>query len=265
MAEPPELSVVVPAYNESARLPGTLSVIKPYLSALRVSWELILVNDGSQDSTMEVIRAEQGHDPGHLRGIDLQPNGGKGRAVAAGVAASQGALVLISDADFSTPIDELPKLRAAIEGGSDVAIGSRGKRDSQVEISQPIHRVLMGKIFNLIVQAVVLPGFWDTQCGFKLWKGGVAREVFAEMKLDVSFVKGRGTDLKNAGICQAIINLAHHFGAIAVAEGIENAIDLQAIHRMGCDLGQGYHFAGPLPEYLAGMSIQRGYTPATPL
>ena len=174
----------MPAYNESARLPGTLSVIKPYLSALGVSWELILVNDGSQDSTMEVIRSEQGHDPGHLRGIDLQPNGGKGRAVAAGVAASQGALVLISDADFSTPIDELPKLRAAIEGGSDVAIGSRGKRDSQVEISQPIHRVLMGKIFNLIVQAVVLPGFWDTQCGFKLWKGGVAREVFAEMKLD---------------------------------------------------------------------------------
>ena len=184
MAAPPDLSVVVPAYNESGRLPETLSVIKPYLNALDLSWELILVNDGSTDSTMELIRTEQSLDAGRLRGIDLQPNGGKGRAVAAGVAASLGGLVLISDADLSTPIDELAKLRAAIDTGSDVAIGSRGKRDSQVEISQPIHRVLMGKIFNLIVQAVVLPGFWDTQCGFKLWKGPAARQIFAEMKLD---------------------------------------------------------------------------------
>jgi dolichyl-phosphate beta-glucosyltransferase len=184
VADPPELSVVVPAYNESRRLPETLAVIKPYLNALGMSWELILVNDGSSDSTMELIRAEQEVDPDHLRGIDLQPNGGKGRAVAAGVAASQGALVLISDADFSTPIDELVKLTAAIAAGSDVAIGSRAKRGSRVEISQPAHRVVMGKIFNLIVQLAVLPGFWDTQCGFKLWKGPVAREVFAKMKLD---------------------------------------------------------------------------------
>jgi EAL domain-containing protein (putative c-di-GMP-specific phosphodiesterase class I)/FixJ family two-component response regulator len=71
---------------------------------------------------------------------------------------------------------------------------------------------------------------------------------FAEMKLDISFVKGCGTDLKNAGICQAIINLAHHFGALAVAEGIENAADLQAIHRMGCDMGQGFFLARPMPK-----------------
>jgi dolichyl-phosphate beta-glucosyltransferase len=184
VADPPELSVVVPAYNESGRLPATLSVIKPFLNAFGMSWELIVVNDGSSDSTMELIRTEEGLDPDHVRGIDLQPNGGKGRAVAAGVAASKGALVLISDADFSTPIDELVKLTAAINAGSDVAIGSRAKRGSKVEVSQPAHRVLMGKIFNLIVQVVVLPGFWDTQCGFKLWKGPAAREVFAEMKLD---------------------------------------------------------------------------------
>jgi dolichyl-phosphate beta-glucosyltransferase len=184
VADPPELSVVVPAYNESGRLPVTLSVIKPFLNAFGMSWELIVVNDGSTDSTMELIRTEEGLDPDHVRGIDLQPNGGKGRAVAAGVGASRGALVLISDADFSTPIDELIKLTAAINAGSDVAIGSRAKRGSKVEVSQPAHRVLMGKIFNLIVQVVVLPGFWDTQCGFKLWKGPAAREVFAEMKLD---------------------------------------------------------------------------------
>jgi dolichyl-phosphate beta-glucosyltransferase len=183
VADLPELSIVVPAYNESRRLPETLAIVKPYLASTGRLWELILVNDGSSDATMELIRSEEAADPEHVRGIDLQPNGGKGPAVAAGVAASRGSLVLISDADFSTPIDEWTKLEAAIEAGSDVAIGSRGKRDSQIEISQPFHRVLMGKIFNLIVQAVVLPGFWDTQCGFKLWKGPLAREVFAAMKL----------------------------------------------------------------------------------
>jgi dolichyl-phosphate beta-glucosyltransferase len=184
VADPPQLSVVVPAYNECERLPRTLSVIKPYLNALGSSWELIIVNDGSSDTTGDVIRAEQALDPGTVFGVDIHPNGGKGRAFAAGVAASRGPLVLISDADFSTPIEEWTKLKAAIDDGYDVAIGSRAKRGSKVEVSQPAHRVLMGKIFNLIVQVVVLPGFWDTQCGFKLWKGPVAREIFDAMKLD---------------------------------------------------------------------------------
>lgn len=183
MAEAPELSVVVPAYNESRRLPQTLAVIKPYLDRLGRRWELIIVNDGSGDSTLDVIQSEQSLDPEHVRGVDLQPNGGKGGAVAAGVAASRGALVLISDADFSTPIEELTKLEAAIGRGYDIAIGSRAKRGSKVEVSQPARRVLMGKIFNLIVQLVVLPGFWDTQCGFKLWRGPAAREIFSRMKM----------------------------------------------------------------------------------
>ena len=182
MPEAPELSVVVPAFNESGRLTQTLSVIKPYLTALGRSWELILVNDGSGDNTMDMIRAEQTVDPGHVRGVDLPVNGGKGGAVAAGVAVSRGALILISDADFSTPIDEWDKLEEAILAGYDVAIGSRAKRGSRVEVSQPARRVLMGKVFNLIVQLVVLPGFWDTQCGFKLWRGPVAREIFARMR-----------------------------------------------------------------------------------
>jgi dolichyl-phosphate beta-glucosyltransferase len=184
VAEPPQLSVVIPAFNESRRLPETLAIIKPYLAATGISWELIIVNDGSSDSTMAVISAEHDHDPAHVIGIDQQPNRGKGRAVASGVAVSRGSLVLISDADFSTPIEEWTNLKAAVDEGSDVAIGSRAKRGSKVEVSQPAHRVLMGKIFNLIVQIVILPGFWDTQCGFKLWKGPVAREIFSQMKLD---------------------------------------------------------------------------------
>ena len=176
--------MVIPAYEEARRLPATLSVLKPYLNSYGAPWELIIVNDGSRDSTMEVIEAEVRVDPAHVRGLNLQPNQGKARAVAAGVASSRGELVLISDADLSTPIDELVKLRRAIDAGFDVAIGSRGKRDSQVEVAQTLLRTLMGKVFNLIVQATVLPGFWDTQCGFKLWRGPLARETFAAMKLN---------------------------------------------------------------------------------
>ncbi|GAC1654292.1 MAG: glycosyltransferase family 2 protein [Candidatus Dormibacteraceae bacterium] len=182
MAEPIELSVVVPAFDESRRLPETMAVLRPYLVSLGVTWELILVNDGSHDNTWSVIEGEARGDE-RVRGVNLRPNRGKGGAVAAGVATSRGRLVLISDADLSTPIDEWVKLRDAIEAGSDVAIGSRAKRGAKVVVSQPAHRVLMGKIFNLIVQGAVLPGVWDTQCGFKLWRGDLARAVFADMKL----------------------------------------------------------------------------------
>jgi len=139
-----------------------------------------VVDDGSRDATSAVAASFAADG---VRVIRHERNRGKGAAVRTGVAASRGERVLISDADFSTPVDELPKLEKAIEEGYDVAIGSRAKRGAQVELSQPFHRVLMGKIFNLIVQVVVLPGFWDTQCGFKLWKGGVASEIFKAMKL----------------------------------------------------------------------------------
>ena len=95
-----------------------------------------------------------------------------------------GAEVLITDADLSTPIEELDKLQAALDNGAGVAIGSRALRASRVEVSQPIYRVVMGKIFNLIVQAVLLPGIWDTQCGFKLFRADVAHSVFGSLVTD---------------------------------------------------------------------------------
>ena len=119
------------------------------------------------------------------KGDEVLPrNRGKGRALAVGVAAATGDDILVTDADLSTPIEELDKLQAALQNGAGIAIGSRALRGSRVEVSQPIYRVLMGKGFNLIVQAVLLPGIWDTQCGFKLFRADVAHKVFANLITD---------------------------------------------------------------------------------
>ena len=179
----PVLSIVIPAYNEEARLPETLRRIERYLAGRDLGYELILVDDGSHDQTLEVMKAAATGD--HcVKIVALPRNRGKGRALAGGIAVSSAGLVLVSDADLSTPIDELTKLESMLEAGADIAIASRAKRGARIEISQPPHRVLMGKVFNLIVQALLLPGIWDTQCGFKLFKGDLGRELFSALKTD---------------------------------------------------------------------------------
>ena len=178
-----KLSVVVPCYNEEQRLPRTIELIERYLDARGEPYELILVDDGSADETRKVMDEAAARHPA-VKIVALPKNRGKGRALAEGVQVSRGETVLVTDADLSTPIDELPKLEAALAKGAGVAIGSRAVRGSRVELAQPIYRVLMGKAFNLIVQAVLLPGIWDTQCGFKLFRGDIARDVFAGLTTD---------------------------------------------------------------------------------
>ena len=179
----PKLSVVVPSYNEEQRLPRTLDQIERYLDRRGDSYELILVDDGSTDGTRRVMDAAAGRQPA-VRIVALPRNRGKGRALAEGVAVARGDEVLVTDADLSTPIEELDKLEAALAAGAGVAIGSRAIRGSRVELAQPMYRVLMGKVFNLIVQVVLLPGIWDTQCGFKLFRADVAHRVFAGLTTD---------------------------------------------------------------------------------
>jgi dolichyl-phosphate beta-glucosyltransferase len=177
------LSVVVPCYNEEERLPRTIEQIERFLDARKTDYELILVDDGSADGTRQVMdAAARSH--ASVRVEALPHNRGKGRALAVGVEAAKGDEILVTDADLSTPIEELDKLQASLNAGAGVAIASRALRASRVEVSQPIYRVLMGKGFNLIVQAVLLPGIWDTQCGFKLFRGDVAHRVFANLTTD---------------------------------------------------------------------------------
>jgi len=175
-----DLSIVIPCFNENERLPPALRSALNQLGPLVPSSEVILVDDGSTDETFSAMCRLLCEYPA-VRPLRLKENRGKGAAAAHGVAHSKGHLVLVSDADFSTPIEELQRLEAALAAGADIAIGSRAKRGAR-EVDQPAHRVVMGKSFNLLVQALVLPGVWDTQCGFKLFRGDVARHLFGQLK-----------------------------------------------------------------------------------
>lgn len=183
MESEPTLSVVIPCFNEEQRLPRTIEQVERYLDARHESHELILVDDGSSDGTRQVMEAAADR----YRGVRIEAlphNRGKGRALAVGVEAARGKEILVTDADLSTPIEELQKLQAALSSGAGIAIASRALRGSRVEISQPVYRVMMGKVFNLFVQAILLPGIWDTQCGFKLFRAEAAREAFAGLITD---------------------------------------------------------------------------------
>lgn len=178
-----KLSVVIPAYNEALRIGKTLDRICYYMEGRGYSYEIIVVDDGSNDDTEKVIRKAAEKHPA----IVLLRNGmnkGKGYSVKRGVLSSRGRFVLMSDADLSTPIEELGKLFQELEDGYDIAVGSRSVSGSQILKRQTWYRQLMGKIFNKIVQAVAVSGIRDTQCGFKLFKGDAARMVFARQRIE---------------------------------------------------------------------------------
>jgi dolichyl-phosphate beta-glucosyltransferase len=177
----PRLSVVIPAYNEAARLPHTLSLLASYLDAAWPQREIVVVDDGSTDDTAEAARATGV--PG-LRVLRFEPNHGKGYAVRLGMQAATGALRLMTDADLSTPIEDLPRLLDALSSGADIAIGSRALPGSNVEVRQPWYREAMGRLFNRLVRLVTLPGLHDTQCGFKLFTAAAAERSFAAARLD---------------------------------------------------------------------------------
>jgi dolichyl-phosphate beta-glucosyltransferase len=171
-----DLSVVIPAYNEAARLPPTLVRVSEHLRAQGISFEIVVVDDGSTDGTAEVARRAGGP---AVTVVRVEPNRGKGHAVRTGMLRASGDLRLMTDADLSTPIEELARLREPLGSGSDVAIGSRAVAGSNVEVHQPWFREAAGRTFNRLVRLLALPGLHDTQCGFKLWKAAAATEAFS--------------------------------------------------------------------------------------
>jgi dolichyl-phosphate beta-glucosyltransferase len=181
--ERPALSVVIPAYNEAARLPGTLKRIGDYVIRTGMSCEIIVVDDGSTDETWGMLeRFESG--PLYLLLCRNPRNRGKGHAVRQGVACASGAAVLMCDADLSTPIEQIDRLLPWLDGGYDVVIGSRDMPESVLDPPQPLMRRCMAWIFRAIRRRLLLPEIRDTQCGFKLFRGSAAAQIFPLQTLD---------------------------------------------------------------------------------
>lgn len=178
---PPELSVVIPAYNEARRLGPTLDRVVAYLEGRGTGHEVLVVDDGSTDATAALV---QDHPAAGVRLVRQPENRGKGAALRRGVAESRGERVLLCDADLSTPIEELPALERHLDAGTRVAIGSRGLADSDVRVHQPLYRELMGKTFNRFIRLLGVRGLRDTQCGFKLLDGELARSLFPEVRTE---------------------------------------------------------------------------------
>lgn len=194
-----DLSVVVPAYNEERRLAPTLAAIRAYLEdgaegapqgSDRTRWELIVVDDGSTDGTLDIAADAEAADP-RVRLVHSPHNRGKGHALRLGVLASRGDRVLITDADLATPIEELECLDKALAEGHAAAIGSRARPGATIESHQHRLRELLGRTGNFLIRTVAVPGVRDTQCGFKLFDGDRARAAFAASRL-----RGWGIDVE---------------------------------------------------------------------
>ena len=177
----PDLSIVVPAYNEQGRLEPTLRAYLGYFRDRGRDVEAIVVDDGSTDATTPLVE-RLAAEFAELRLIRLAQNQGKGYAVRSGIVNARGRRVLFADADGATPIEEIERLDAALDAGADLAIGSRAMTSGEVHVRTRLHRRLIGRAFHMLVRLTGVSGISDTQCGFKLFRGNVAHVLFSRMR-----------------------------------------------------------------------------------
>ena len=206
---PREITVLVPAHDEARRIEATLEQILAFLPSRFEAWEVLVVDDGSRDGTAELVRARF---PGRVTVIQRPRRGGKGAALRAGVRVASRAWILFVDADLSIPIEELEKLLPFAEK-SPIVIGSKRAPGSRIEYPR-LRRALSG-IGQILISTFVVRGFHDTQCGFKLYRADVARELFG-----LSLIDGFGFDFE-------VLFLARRLGH-AVSE-----VPVRCVHRAG--------------------------------
>jgi dolichyl-phosphate beta-glucosyltransferase len=199
MDNQPYLSVIIPAHNEAKRLPLTLIDIDKRLAEVRHTYEIVVVNDCSTDDTAAVVQRFAGLVK-HLRLIDNKEHKGKGGVVRDGMLKTHGAYRLFTDADNSTSVDQFLKMIPYLEEGYDVVIGSRAVKGAKLEPAEPFYRQLFGKGLNIIVQLLLLPGIWDTQCGFKVFSAEAAEKIFSQSR-----ISGWGFDVE-------VLSLAKRMG-----------------------------------------------------
>jgi glycosyltransferase involved in cell wall biosynthesis len=181
--DPLTYSIILPAYNEGVRIAGTLEKILAYSKKRGWDAEVLVVNDGSTDNTCEIVRSYAAGNP-TLRLINNPGNRGKGYSVRNGMVRAHGDILLFSDADLSSPIEEADKLFAAIEDGADIAIGSRWLKPELQAQRQPLLRQILGRIFNLALRIILGLNFKDTQCGFKAFSRPAAEAIFPLQQIE---------------------------------------------------------------------------------
>jgi len=177
------ISVIIPAYNEGERLPASLDQVLAHIAQERWTAEVIVVNDGSRDSTADLVREYIRRNPA-VRLVENPGNRGKGYSVRNGMLNARGDVLLFSDADLSSPIYEAKKLFAALEAGADVAIGSRWLRPELQTQRQPLLRQAFGRIFNLCLRVILGLKYVDTQCGLKAFKRAAAQRLFPRQRIE---------------------------------------------------------------------------------
>jgi dolichyl-phosphate beta-glucosyltransferase len=181
--ELPTYSIVIPAYNESQRLGASLEKVLAHVAKMGWTAEVIVVNDGSRDSTPEIVREWARRNP-IVRLVENPGNRGKGYSVRHGIIEAGGELLLFTDADLSSPIYEAEKLIAAIKQGADIAIGSRWLRAELQTERQPLYRQFFGRVFNLLLRVVLGLRFKDTQCGLKAFTARAAQAIFPRQRIE---------------------------------------------------------------------------------
>ena len=177
----PRLSLIIPAYNEQARLPYTLSELEAYICREQIDCEVVVVDNGSQDATSAVVQQASVKFPA-LRLLRTDRRG-KGCAVRSGALAAHGDVVLFADADLSWSVEDLPRFADLVDDRTPIVIGSREGIGAR-RIGEPAYRHLMGRAFNRVVQALAVPGIEDSQCGFKAFRADAARAIFRRQRID---------------------------------------------------------------------------------
>jgi dolichyl-phosphate beta-glucosyltransferase len=202
-----DLSLVIPAFNEELRLLPTLERLHAHLSARPMSYEIVVVDDGSRDKTCDVVEAAAARIPNIVL-VSQQPNRGKGAAVRRGMLAARGRIRVMWDADCSMPPEELPRLLAPIVAGkAEIAIGSRYAPGART-VKQPRYRVLWSRLCNKFIQRWLVPRVLDTQCGFKAFTSGAARNLFGSATIDgwafdlevLALARRRGFAIEEIGV-----------------------------------------------------------------
>ena len=206
----PKLSVVIPAYNEGRRIQATLEDVDKYLKAQNYPYEIIVVDNGSNDNTCDVVKEYQGQGMQNVVRLCLSESvGAKGSAVKLGIMDyAQGDFIIFMDADNATPISEIEKFWPYVETGYEVVIGSRYVSESNVTNKQPFYRILLSRMSNLLIQIMAVPGIKDTQLGFKAFRGPAAKDIFSRVSIPgwgfdmevLTVARLRGYNIKEVGV-----------------------------------------------------------------